>query len=223
MCCPDQIGGYKFKNVDLLKAAFTHSSYAHEQHEQSYERLEFLGDSILGFICAEYLFKNYPDLPEGELTKIRAAVVCEKSLFLTAREYGFEKYLRLGHGERSSGGVKKSILADTVEAVLAAVYIDGGIECAREFALSFLPEKIDRAIKEHECTDYKTTLQEIVQKNRQETLAYKLKGESGPDHDKTFFVDLYLNNNKISTGEGKSKKQAEQNAAKSALNLMGEL
>lgn len=221
-----EIGGYVFNNSSLLREGLTHSSYANENRNKkinSNERLEFLGDSILGLISAEYLFSKYPDLPEGELTKIRAAVVCEKTLCQVAKDMEIDKKLLLGKGEEAGGGRQRSsILADAVEAVLAAVYLDGGFSAAKKFAMTFIPKEVELANKGRAFRDYKTALQEIVQKNKQEVLTYSLKGERGPDHDKRFTVELLLNSNHIAEGEGRSKKEAEQMAAKAALELMGQ-
>ncbi len=217
--------GYHFHDQALFCKALTHSSYANEQrgkHLQNNERLEFLGDSVLGFITADYLYNHFPELPEGELTKLRAAIVCEQALYEVAKELGIDKEIRLGHGEETSGGRQRpSILADATEALLGAVYLDGGINAARDFVLSFIPRKAEEARQGKMFKDYKTTLQEIVQKNRQETLEYRLAGTSGPDHDKTFTMDLLLNANVFAHGQGHSKKEAEQMAAKQALELMG--
>lgn len=224
MLIPKEIGGYSFKNTNLLKKALTHSSYANENKLESNERLEFLGDAVLDFISAEYLYENYRDYPEGELTKLRAAVVCEQSLCKVALDIGLGDILMLGHGEEANGGRHRpSMLADAVEAVLAAVYLDGGFEKAKIFAMPFIEEGVKNIEKgKAEFIDYKTLLQEIVQKNRGEILKYSLKSETGPAHDRHFTVELFLNSNLISVGEGKSKKEAEQNAAKAALALMGE-
>ncbi len=217
---------YEFKDPELLAVAMTHSSYANEHkgnHIHHNERLEFLGDSVLGFVTADYLFTHYPSLPEGELTKLRAAVVCEGALCEIAKELGIQKELRLGHGEETGGGRNRpSILADATEALLGAVYKDGGIEPARELVLRFIPRKVDAAIEGGAYKDYKTMLQEIVQKNKQETLEYRLAGQSGPDHNKRFKMELLINANVFASGTGRSKKEAEQLAAKQALQLMGE-
>ncbi|MDO5547670.1 MAG: ribonuclease III [Eubacteriales bacterium] len=216
---------YQFKDASLMTTAMTHSSYANEHrdmHMQNNERLEFLGDSILGLVSADYVFHRYPNVPEGQLTKVRAAVVCEKTLYEVAKELGLDHHLLLGHGEEMGGGRQRpSILADSVEALIGAIYLDGGLEAARSFILSFLPEKVDLAENGHAFRDYKTALQEIVQKNRQETLKYRLSGESGPDHDKRFTVQVLLNSNIFAEGVGRSKKEAEQMAARAALELMG--
>ena len=216
---------YQFQDTKLLTTAMTHSSFANEhrdQHIQNNERLEFLGDSILGLVSADYVFHRYPHVPEGQLTKMRAAVVCEQTLYEVAKELGLDHLLLLGKGEENGGGRKRpSILADSVEALIGAIYLDGGLESARSFILSFLPEKVDLAEQGAAFRDYKTALQEIVQKNRQETLSYRLSGESGPDHDKRFTVQVLLNRNIFAEGTGRSKKEAEQMAAKAALELMG--
>lgn len=224
MNIPNQIGGYQFKNVKLLENALTHSSYANEKKLSSNERLEFLGDAVLGFISAEHLYKTYSQCPEGDLTKMRASIVCEQSLSKAAQEIKLDELLRLGHGEEVGGGRKRpSILADAFESVLAAIYLDGGISAAKEFVMPFVLEGMNAV--EHGSGaffDYKTMLQEIVQKNREEVLKYVVKDESGPAHDKKFTVELFLNSNVVSSGDGHSKKEAEQNAAKAALQLMGE-
>lgn len=217
---------YQFKDPALLQTAMTHTSYANEHrggHVNHNERLEFLGDSVLGFVTAAYLMTHYPDLPEGELTKLRAAVVCEGALCEIAKEIGIPGQIRLGHGEETSGGrARPSILADATEALLGAIYLDGGIEPARAFVLRFIPRKIEVALAGGAFKDYKTILQEIVQKNKQETLEYRLAGTSGPDHDKRFTMELLLNSNIFASATGHSKKEAEQLAAKKALELMGE-
>lgn len=214
---------YTFKNKELLKNALTHSSYANEKKGRatSNERLEFLGDSVLSIIVAEYLYENFPDLPEGRLTKLRASLVCEKTLCEFSKRLGIGKVLFLGKGETANGGNSRpSILADAFEAVLAAIYLDGGMEVARNHVLRFVTEELSHL--EHEnFKDYKTELQEIIQKNPEERLTYELVGESGPDHDKSFVVEVHLNSNVIGRGTGHSKKNAEQMAARQALELMG--
>ena len=215
--------GYKFKNIEYLQIALTHSSYANEmKHGIKYnERVEFLGDAVLSIVVSDYLFNNY-SVPEGDLTKLRASLVCEKSLDEMAAQINLGKYLRLGKGEEMMGGrTRPSILADAFEAVIAAIYLDGGIENARKFILPFVKDMLDNKDK-LSFTDYKTLLQEIVQQNPEEVLSYKLVSEKGPDHDKIFVVEVHLNSNVIGKGQGKSKKQAEQMAAKQALELMGE-
>lgn len=212
---------YKFKNREYLHRALSHSSYVNERHnkEESNERLEFLGDSVLGIITAEYYFNNFGDLPEGQLSKLRASTVCENSLFGFANQIGLGKYLKLGKGEENTGGrTRPSINADAFEAVIAAIYLDGGMEEAKKFVLRFVE---GLAEKHGSFRDYKTTLQEIIQKNPEEELEYVVVGESGPDHNKCFEVEVHLNSNVIGKGKGKSKKSAEQEAAREALALMG--
>ncbi len=214
--------GYNFKNKSLLKEALSHSSYTNEGKKGSNnERLEFLGDSILSLIVSEKLFVDYKKLPEGELSKIRAGLVCEKSLFGFAKQLDLGKYMFLGKGEEMTGGRNRpSILADMFEALIASIYLDGGIERAKEFVLKFIPETID-INSFNPLSDYKTMLQEIVQQNKEEKIEYILVSETGPDHDKFFEVQVLLNSNVIGNGKGKSKKQAEQDAAREAMELMG--
>ena len=212
---------YQFKEPMLLHRALSHSSYINERQNeyQSNERLEFLGDSVLGFITAEYYYSQFKAYPEGDLTKLRAATVCEKSLFGFAQELGLGEYLLLGKGEVCTGGRERpSILADAFEAVIAAVYLDGGMEEARRFVLSYVKKAEDTP---DPFRDYKTKLQEIIQKNPEENVEYVHVGETGPDHDKRFTVEVHLNSNVIGRGVGKSKKLAEQEAAHEALTLMG--
>lgn len=214
--------GYTFHNEKLLENALTHSSYANEGENRlsSNERLEFLGDSVLGFITANHLFHTEKSA-EGELTKLRAAVVCEKALYSYSKQLNIGDYLRLGKGERNTGGADRpSILADAFEAVVAAIYLDGGMEPATELVLRFIvPEAQNQ--RRRQFKDYKTTLQEIIQQNPGERLEYVLMGESGPDHNKKFKVQVHLNSNVIGVGVGRSKKEAEQSAAREALKLMG--
>lgn len=217
----EKVIGYEFKNKSLLETALTHSSYANEKQKgrECNERLEFLGDSVLGVITADYFYHNLAHLPEGEMTKKRAACVCEKSLHGFAKEINLGKYLFLGRGEDNTGGRKRaSILADAFEAVIGAIYLDGGLEQVRNFVLRFIKVA---AAKQLSLRDYKTELQEIIQKNPNEHLTYVLVGESGPDHDKRFEVEVMLNSNVVGCGIGKSKKLAEQQAARQALELMG--
>ncbi len=214
---------YKFNNIKLLENALTHSSFANEVRNgrTSNERLEFLGDSVLSIIVAEYLFTNFKNIPEGELTKLRASLVCEKSLCTFSRQIGIGDFLFLGKGEIKAGGKERdSILADAFEAVLAAIYLDGGMEVAKNYVLPFIKAELKHTDDEV-FKDYKTALQEIIQKNPEESVAYILKSESGPDHDKVFEVEVHLNSNVIGIGSGKNKKTAEQMAAKQALELMG--
>ena len=213
--------GYTFNDEAILIRALSHSSYVNENHSagDSNERLEFLGDSVLGLITAENFFKNYKKLPEGELTKLRAATVCEKSLAGFARQLELGKYLLLGQGEILTGGRERpSIQADAFEAIIAAIYLDGGMEAARNFVLKYIEEAIRQ---QQSIRDYKTMLQEVVQRNPGEIIEYVLTGETGPDHDKRFEVEVHLNSNVIGRGIGKSKKKAEQEAAREALELMG--
>ncbi|MBQ6714147.1 MAG: ribonuclease III [Clostridia bacterium] len=217
--------GYNFKNISLLKNALVHTSYANEVRNgiSSNERLEFLGDSVLSLIVSDHIFNKFPNLPEGELTRLRASLVCEKALCSFARELDLGHFLYLGKGEDKGGGRDRdSILADAFEAVLAAIYLDGGMEAAKKYVMRFVLREIDSHIDEN-TKDYKTILQEIIQRNPEETVSYILTDSNGPDHDKSFTVEVHLNSNVIGEGTGKSKKQAEQMAAKQALILMGEL
>lgn len=210
--------GYSFSNRELLSEALNHSSYANEHRGagiSSNERLEFLGDSVLGFVTAEFLFKNYPRLPEGDLTRMRAALVCEQSLYEVAKMLELGQYLKLGKGEEAGGGrERQSILADAVEAVFAAVYLDGGMEQIRGLIHRVL---LSRAPAAEERKDYKTTLQELVQRKIGQQLTYHMVEESGPDHNKTFVFEVRLNGEPIGRGDGHSKKEAEQAAARDAL------
>ena len=213
--------GYTFRDPSLLENALTHSSCANESRGklQSNERLEFLGDSILGMVVAEHLFRNHPELPEGELTRTRASLVCEDSLVEVAQTLGLGDYLKLGKGEEAGGGRNRpSIRADAVEAVLAAVYLDGGIGSARKIIQKYILSKEIVSMKS--SRDYKTALQELVQRESGQVLKYQLVGESGPDHDKRFFVEVLLNGNSVGRGEGRSKKEAEQMAAKAAIETL---
>jgi ribonuclease-3 len=208
---------YEFKNKKLFSEAMTHSSYANEKNDcNCNERLEFVGDSVLSLVVAKYLFWKYPGYPEGKLTKIRASLVCEKSLQKFAKSINLGSELLLGKGEEFGGGRKReSILADAFEALIAAIYLDGGYINAEKFILSFVE-------KEHiDVCDYKSLLQEVVQRNPNEQVEYFTVGESGPDHEKSFEVEVRLNTNVIGKGVGKTKKAAEQTAAKEALQLMG--
>ena len=214
---------YKFNNIKLLENALTHSSYANEVRNglTSNERLEFLGDSVLSIIVADYLFLHYKNIPEGDLTKLRASLVCEKSLCGFSRQLELGEFLKLGKGEDKGGGRERdSILADAFEAVLAAIYLDGGMQAATKHVLRFIEPELEHR-NQHTFKDYKTVLQEIIQRNPEEYVSYVLKGESGPDHNKVFEVEVHLNSNVIGCGKGKNKKQAEQMAAKQALQLMG--
>jgi len=209
--------GYRFKNLSLLENALTHSSYANENHSPmgSNERLEFLGDSILGMVTADHLYKTHPHLPEGDLTRTRAALVCEESLVEVADMLDLGAYLRLGKGEDHGGGrMRPSIRADAVEAVLAAVYLDGGLEDARKIIQHFI---LDREQEKSESRDYKTALQELVQRTPGRSIVYRLVSESGPDHCRTFVMEVSVDRRCLGRGEGHSKKEAEQMAAKAAI------
>ncbi len=212
----EKIIGYTFKNKELLKLALTHSSYANENKlPEDNERLEFLGDSVLGFVTAEYLFSEYKSRHEGALTKLRAAVVCEKSLFKFSEKISLGEYIYMGKGEEHSGGRNRpSIVSDAFEAVIAAMYIDGGIDVVRPYILSFIKDAVKR---EASFKDNKSLLQEEIQKNKGNTIAYEELEEIGPDHEKTFRFAVKLNGKVIGIGEGKSKKEAEQTAAGDAL------
>ena len=210
--------GYTFQDLALLENALTHSSRANESRGKlaSNERLEFLGDSILGMAVADHLYRNHPDLPEGELTRTRAALVCEESLVEVAQELGLGGYLRLGKGESSGGGRERpSIQADAVEAVLAAIYLDGGIGSARRFVQRFILSREVASLTKPR--DHKTALQELVQRESGQVLQYRLVGEEGPDHNKRFFVEVTLNGQAVGSGSGRSKKEAEQMAAAAAI------
>lgn len=214
--------GYVFKKRSLLKQAVTHRSYANENRGSGpfNERLEFLGDAVLSLISADFLYKKFPSMAEGDLTKLRSSLVCTASLSEYARRIKLGDYLLLGKGELATGGNERdSNLENAFEALIAAVYLDGGIDKARRFVLRFL----DDSVETHHISfkDYKTKLQEIVQESHEETLNYVITKESGPDHDKRYEVEVHLNSNVIGKGKGRSKKQAEQEAAKQALQLMG--
>ena len=211
--------GYQFHNISLLQNALTHSSYANERWHNSLlsnERLEFLGDSILGMLVAEYLFRTFPDRPEGELTRMRADMVCEKTLAAVANSIHLGDHLLLGHGEEQGGGrSRNSILADAMESVIAACFLDGGMEAALRFIKRFILVEVP-VTKLHNA-DYKTQLQELVQQKRNQVLSYTLAGETGPDHDKQFEVEVSLNGNVVGRGKGSSNKRAEQDAARAAI------
>ena len=214
--------GYRFHNIGLLQNALTHSSFANERWHNSLmsnERLEFLGDSVLGMLVADYLYRTFPNRPEGELTRMRADMVCEKALAVVANQIGLGEHLLLGKGEEQGGGRNRdSILADAVESVIAACYLDGGMDAALQFIQRFVLNHVP--VTKLNNADYKTALQELVQQKRNQTLAYTLVGESGPDHDKQFRVELTLNGKVIGHGVGSSKKRAEQDAARVAIEAM---
>ena len=213
--------GYEFRNRNLLILALTHSSYANEKKlgkAGCNERLEFLGDAVLGFVTAEYLYTKHPDMPEGDLTRIRAALVCEESLHEVAQYLGLGEYLRLGRGEELGGGRRRpSILADATESVFAAVYLDGGMDAARDLIHRVLLDKEQEEQVEERRRDFKTELQELVQRKPDQTLRYEMVGASGPDHARVFAFRVLLNGQVAGTGEGRSKKEAEQAAAHCAL------
>lgn len=214
---------YQFKDESILIVALTHSSFANEKGKKTpcNERLEFLGDAVLSIVVSDYIFSHCPNFPEGELTKLRASLVCEKSLFEFAKQIKLGNFILLSRGEKNNkGNERPSILSDAFEALIAAIYLDGGMDKAKEFVLSFVIPEINNH-KPKSFKDYKTQLQEIIQKNPGEQLEYVLVGESGPDHNKHFVVEVHLNSNVIGKGGGKSKKEAEQRAAQKALELMG--
>ena len=211
--------GYRFHNIALLQNALTHSSYANERWHNSLlsnERLEFLGDSILGMLVAEYLYRTFPGRPEGELTRMRADMVCEKTLAEVANRIGLGNHLLLGHGEDRLGGrTRDSILADAMESVIAACFLDGGLDAALQFVRKFI--LVEVPVSRLNNMDYKTALQELVQQKKNQVLCYHLVGQSGPDHDKQFEVELTLNDAVVGRGSGSSKKRAEQMAARDAM------
>lgn len=211
--------GYRFRDIQLLQNALTHSSYANERWHNSLlsnERLEFLGDSVLGMLVAEYLYKTFPDRPEGELTRMRADMVCEHTLAAVANKIGLGSHLMLGHGEERLGGrSRESILADATESVIAACFLDGGLEAAAQFVQKYI--LVEVPVTRLNNMDYKTALQELVQQKKNQILSYTLVGQSGPDHDKQFDVTVSLNGSVVGTGSGRSKKRAEQMAAKAAM------
>ena len=212
--------GYEFNNINLLRQALTHSSYANEKHMKKLsdnERLEFLGDAVLEVVSSEFLYQNYTDVPEGELTKLRASIVCEPTLALCTKEMDLGRYIYLGKGEDHTGGRKrKSILSDALEAVIGAIYLDGGFANAKEFVLKYIMTDIEH---KQLFYDSKTILQELVQGERRQ-LSYRLIGESGPDHDKSFSVEVCVDDEVKSTGAGHTKKAAEQEAAYKALLIL---
>ena len=214
--------GYRIHNISLLQNALAHSSYANERwHDslKSNERLEFLGDSILGMVVADHLYRNFANRPEGELTRMRADMVCEKALAQVANQIGLGEHLLLGKGEEQGGGRgRDSILADAVESIIAACYLDGGMEAAKAFISRFV--LVNVPVSRLTNADYKTALQELVQQKRNQVLTYTMVGESGPDHDKRFEVELTLNGQVVGHGIGSSKKRAEQDAARNAMEAL---
>ena len=210
---------YEFNNKEILKRALTHTSYANEHKKESNEKLEFLGDSILEFISSDYIYHKYPSLTEGEMTKVRAAVVCGENLAKVAKLYDIGEWLYLGNSELRSGGKDRiAILEDAIEAIIAAIYLDGGIEPVKKFIIENLEEEIEKATKNVGIKDYKTVLQEILQENGEVKIQYEIIKEMGPDHDKSFIAQVKLNGKVLAKGEGKSKQKAEMKAAKKAIN-----
>ena len=224
----EAVVGHTFADQNLLYQALSHSSFANEMKAKGTpvecnERLEFLGDSVLSLVVSRYIFSSYT-MPEGEMTRIRAATVCEKALGKFARKIDLGSYILLGHGEELSNGRQRtSTLADAFEALLAALYLDGGIEPVKQFLMPFVTAEIDELSRKGRTEDYKTLLQQLVQQEHGELLEYFLKSEAGPPHKRVFTVEAHLNSNVIGTGTGSTKREAEQNAAREALRLFGEL
>lgn len=212
--------GYKFNNRNLLKKSLIHTSYAYENKVDSNEKLEYLGDSILEFVVSKFLYNNYTNLSEGEMTKVRANVVCEKSLFVIAKRHNFSDFLYLGKSERASKNSKEAILSDAVEALIAAIYLDSSLENSEKFIIDNLREYIDESTKHVGDKDYKTVLQEKLQVHGDVSIKYNVLKELGPDHEKVFIVEVVCDNKKLAEGMGKNKKQAEMDAAKNALTNM---
>ena len=213
----EKIIGYEFSNKNLLINALTHSSYAYEHNTVSNERLEFLGDSILEFISSRFLFENYTNLSEGEMTKVRAYAVCEDGLYRIASKLHFEKYILLGKSELASPNIKKAIIADSVEAIIAAIFLDSNLENAQKFIEKNIAEPIEFASRNVGKKDYKTVLQEKLQQNGTVSIKYEIIDESGPDHDKSFTAQVIFNGTILANGTGRSKKDAEMEAARKAL------
>ncbi len=210
--------GYNFKDKSLIDEALTHTSYANENNLESNEKLEFLGDSILEFISSKYLYNKFPNLHEGELTKVRATVVCEDSLYEVAKKHEISKYIKVGRSERGNGGNNRpAILADSIEAIIAAIYFDGGLDKAEKFIIDNLEEAMNVASRNVGIKDHKTVLQEKLQKNGEIDIQYRIIDEKGPDHDKIFTAEVIVNGKVLATGIGKSKKHAEMQAAERAL------
>ena len=210
--------GYTFKDKELLKKALTHTSYAYENKVESNEKLEFLGDSILEFVSSKYIYNNYKKLKEGEMTKVRAEVVCESSLYKVAQKHNFSDFLYIGKSEHMCQGNKKpAILADSIEAIIAAIYFDGGLKEAEKFIINNLKDSVEMSTKNVGMKDYKTVLQEKLQQNGDVAIKYTVVDTEGPDHDKTFFVKVECDGKLLASGKGKTKKNAEMDAAKKAL------
>ena len=213
--------GYTFKNKQLLKKALMHTSYAYEKQLESNEKLEFLGDSILEYISSKYIYNNYSNLKEGEMTKVRAEVVCENSLYNVAKSHNFSDFILIGKSEANTGGNQKpAILADSIEATIAAIYFDGGLEEAEKFIINNLKNAIEKSTKHVGMKDFKTVLQEKLQENGDVVIKYSVIKEEGPDHAKTFTVKVEVNGKELAIGVGKTKKHAEMNAAEKALNTL---
>lgn len=224
----EKILQYEFKDQNYIKTALTHTSYANEARfrmKKNNERLEFLGDSVLSVVVSNYIFSELPNYPEGKLSKLRALVVCEDSLGIVADNLQLGKFILLGKGEEQTGGrTRKSILADCVEAIIAAIYLDGGIEKASEFIMNNLRDKIHDLVEEKNFSDYKTQVQEYFQaKSTRQKIRYRVYNEKGPDHSKIFFVELLVNNKPLSRGKGSNKKTAEQDAARNILIELNEI
>ncbi len=213
--------GYRFRDASLLETALTHASYTNEKGAPSYERLEFLGDAVLQIVISRYLFERFPDLPEGLLTKYRQYLVCESTLAGVAATLSLGEHLRLGKGEAAGNGrTRPSILADVVESLLAAVYLDGGMEAAEPLLLSLMHDELDRCVQNRDG-DYKTRLQQLVEQDGNEVLEYAVVSRSGPDHAPSYRIEARINSNAVGSGVGRSKHEAEQAAAKEALRLFG--
>ena len=213
--------GYTFQNKELLKNALTHTSYAFENHIQSNEKLEFLGDSILEFISSKYLYAHFPKLTEGEMTKVRATIVCEESLYKIAKKHNFSDFLYLGKSELASHKeARLAIMADSVEALIAAIYFDSDLEEAEKFIVENLKESAEIASKHVGEKDYKTVLQEILQQHGEVKIQYEIIKEQGPDHDKLFTAEVKYNGKALAVGEGRTKKAAEMEAAKKAIEVL---
>ena len=213
--------GYVFKDKELLKTALTHTSYAYENRVKSYERLEYLGDSILEFVSSKFLFENYENLSEGEMTKVRAYAVCEESLYRVALKHNFSDFLYLGKSEISSTNNRKAILADTVEAIIAAIYLDSNdLSIVTNIIIDNIREQIEYASTHVGVKDYKTYLQEMLQIHGEVVIKYTIINEEGPDHDKTFTAEVECDGKKLAIGSGRSKKTAEMEAARKAIELL---
>ena len=221
----EEVLDYKFKDEQVLKNALTHSSYVNERSKlQNNERLEFLGDAVLELIVSFYLYKNHAHSSEGDLTKLRAKIVCTESLAMVSDALNLGKFVFMGKGEENTGGrTRKSILANSFEALIGAIYIDGGIQEAEKFILTKLKNNIVDAIKGRLIFDYKTKIQEYIQQDATNEIEYVVDSEEGPEHDKVFYINLYMNGKVIGTGTGTSKKEAEQQAAYNGLTQLGKI